>query len=452
MSTTTAFAPAPGAVARQQHAADVEQRVAEIMGIINTATADLVKVIAEAIDTGAWEGWGVRSPQHWVTWRCGVSPSRARRLVAMAKRLEHLPTTARTFATGALTEDQTSVVCRHTPPSHDPVVAELATRLTVPQLQRTLPSLPQPAQPAADAIEPTSSPTARPVEERREVSFGWRDDGLWWMRALLPADEGAVVQSAIEAARNAEFNTRHPDGFGGRRDDDGPSHDSTLAAAAARDRITWSDALCRLATAGFDALTAHHEADGRPETRTQVIVHVDADGDVPPRIHLGPLLPQSTVDELSCDTTVRAILERGSRPVGVGRSRRTVPPTLRMVIEHRDGGCRVPGCSQVRWLHVHHLVHWAAGGRTEPSNLVSLCPAHHRMLHQGRLHVRGDPETPDGLIVTDPSGRPVTPPRPKPPECMPRAAAVREPDRRATPDVGHHLELTRRARPTAGHH
>ena len=78
---------------REQVARSLETRVAETVGLLNVVSAELVSLIAEVIRTDAWKGWGIRSPEHWVVWQCGMSPSRARRLVAMARNLEELPRT-----------------------------------------------------------------------------------------------------------------------------------------------------------------------------------------------------------------------------------------------------------------------------------------------------------------------------------------------------------------------
>ncbi|HET6835808.1 MAG TPA: HNH endonuclease, partial [Acidimicrobiales bacterium] len=128
--------------------------------------------------------------------------------------------------------------------------------------------------------------------------------------------------------------------------------------------------------------------------------------------HLGPVLPAGLADYLSCDSTVRYLLLRHGQPLAMGRRQRTVTPRVRAVIEHRDGGCRVPGCDQARWLHIHHLVHWTHGGGTDPDNLLALCPAHHRMVHHGLLAIRGHP---DGLTFIDHYGRRLEPARPQPP-------------------------------------
>jgi len=108
---------------------------------------------------------------------------------------------------------------------------------------------------------------------------------------------------------------------------------------------------------------------------------------------------------LRCDARVRAVLEAEGRPVSVGRAFRTVPDRTRMVVEDRDGGCRVPGCDRRQWLHVHHVKHWEDGGASDTANLVCLCQHHHRLHHRGRLGIEGDADEPDGMVFTDDRGR-----------------------------------------------
>ena len=67
----------------------------------------------------------------------------------------------------------------------------------------------------------------------------------------------------------------------------------------------------------------------------------------------------------------------------------------RRVLERDRWLCQVPGCSRPA-AHVHHIEFRSAGGSDDPSNLVSLCAAHHlRGIHMGRLRVSG--KAPDAL-------------------------------------------------------
>ena len=50
-------------------------------------------------------------------------------------------------------------------------------------------------------------------------------------------------------------------------------------------------------------------------------------------------------------------------------------------------------------------IHWDDDGPTETWNLISLCPHHHRLHHQGKLGITGNADIPGGLIFTDADGR-----------------------------------------------
>ncbi|MBJ7602540.1 MAG: DUF222 domain-containing protein [Candidatus Dormibacteraeota bacterium] len=94
----------------------------------------------------------------------------------------------------------------------------------------------------------------------------------------------------------------------------------------------------------------------------------------------GQALPPSVAGEAE----VMELWEREGLPIDLGRSRRTVSPRLRTALNARDRGCCFPGCPvPVRRTHAHHLQHWGQGGRTDLSNLVSLCGFHYRRLHEG---------------------------------------------------------------------
>jgi hypothetical protein len=119
----------------------------------------------------------------------------------------------------------------------------------------------------------------------------------------------------------------------------------------------------------------------------------------------GQRLSAETVRRLACDGLVELVLERDGAPVGIGRRGRTVPGYLSRALRHRDRGCRFPGCEHTKWLYAHHLVHWADGGATNLENLVLLCSAHHRLIHEGGWRTSGHPER--NLRFHDPGGRPL---------------------------------------------
>jgi 5-methylcytosine-specific restriction endonuclease McrA len=165
-----------------------------------------------------------------------------------------------------------------------------------------------------------------------------------------------------------------------------------------------ADALALLAETAL-----HHGLDpGAPGERYQVVVHVDApvlaDADRPGQSVLedGVRVSAETSQRLACDAS-RVVMrhDEEGRLLEIGARTRTIPPALRRALQHRDGGCRFPGCG-VRFGQGHHIRHWAQGGPTILSNLALLCRRHHRAVHEEGFQIeRGA----DGeLTFRDPRG------------------------------------------------
>jgi 5-methylcytosine-specific restriction endonuclease McrA len=170
-----------------------------------------------------------------------------------------------------------------------------------------------------------------------------------------------------------------------------------------------ADALGLLAEAAL-----HHALDpGAPGERYQVVVHVDAavlaDAEAPGQSVLedGVRVPAGTSQRLACDAS-RVVMRHDAegRVLEVGARTRTIPPALRRALQHRDGGCRFPGCG-VRVGQGHHIRHWAQGGPTTLTNLLILCRRHHRAVHEEGFQVERQPDGelrfrwPDGRSMPD---------------------------------------------------
>ncbi len=359
---------------REQEAARLEGEIAAVCGLLNATTARLVALIADVLATGSWTGHGIRSAEHWVAWQCGVSAARAHKLVVMARRLTELPAADAAFAAGELSEDQVAVVARHAPVHNDAEVTEFARHATVSQLSRTLRTYP--------FVHPEETEPEL-VEERRDVSFGYADNGRWRLFADLPGDEGALIERTLVTQRDALF------------------HDADMV-----EQVTWADALLALADSAATACASRAHPD-----RSTILVHLATSAENKPAAHLhgGPALPDALRRLLTCDARIRPLWEIDGVPISLGRARRTVPDRTRIIVEERDRGCSTPGCPHTRWLHIHHIVHWEDGGPTNTANLVCLCPFHHRAHHRGQLGIAGNADETDGVRFTDRHGRSLAP-------------------------------------------
>ena len=119
-----------------------------------------------------------------------------------------------------------------------------------------------------------------------------------------------------------------------------------------------------------------------------------------------------TARRLACDAaTVSMHHGPGGEILDVGRRTRTISPALRRALAARDRQCRFPGCGNAR-CDVHHLEHWADGGRTALDNLVLLCRRHHRAVHEEGFRVTIDAA--GDVQFLGPDGRPLpeAPPAP----------------------------------------
>ena len=137
------------------------------------------------------------------------------------------------------------------------------------------------------------------------------------------------------------------------------------------------------------------------------------------RCHLrdGPCIHPATLHRLACDAALRVMIhDQDGSPIDTGRRTRLANGNLRRRLEERDDRrCQFPGCQHTKFLHAHHIVHWADGGLTTLDNLILLCGYHHRLLHEHGYTIQ-TPATgqftfhrPDGTMinpVSDLTGQP----------------------------------------------
>jgi hypothetical protein len=396
--------------------------VASLAADLHDAHARLVDFVATVLVEGTWQAAGLRSPEHCLTLRAGLSRGQATAIVLLARRQAELPATAAALREGLISLDQAAVVARHTPAAFDETVAELAQHATVSQLQRCVTRYDFTLEPRSHdehghllpAEVDTSDPHHRPepVEPAR-LTMGVDPDGRFRLRYEAPADVGALVETALAEAKDHLFHaladaTGADGAAADRRALDGDVLDPNRGPTdGGSPRITWADALMLLATRSLDTGTADTPA---RRSRFRVQVHLDTTGGW---LTGRPRIPKGIVDKLTCAGTLTPVWETDGQPVNVGRTQRVVPHRTRIVVLDRDRGCRHPGCSitATGYLEIHHLIHWRDGGPTDLTNLLGLCPFHHDGHHRGEFTITGDPTRPDGLEFHTQHGLLIGPPR-----------------------------------------
>jgi hypothetical protein len=342
-----------------------ERAIERRHAIISAESAAWLNDIVEFDDSGEWMSDGATSMSAWLAGRFRMSRATARELVRVAHAVRQLPAVHAAFGRAELDLDQLKALTRFVRPAEDELWSRRAPSMSPAELWAE-----------CRRRQRVEREQAELDAKLRYLWMGWDEDRrTLHLEGELPAEQGAAVEAALERAAEdviIEEDVRDPEG-------------ARLA-----------DALVALVTSG---------SEGVPQP--VVVVHTDvsvlggADGlsEAESRVALAP----ETVQRLACDAVVDWVVEAGGIPIGIGRRSREVPPWLRRQVQHRDGGCRFPGCGRTRWAEAHHIEHWGRGGPTDLDNLVLLCHAHHRLVHESGWTIRGHPA--QRLRFHDPGGR-----------------------------------------------
>ena len=82
---------------------------------------------------------------------------------------------------------------------------------------------------------------------------------------------------------------------------------------------------------------------------------------------------------------------------------------MRRAARERDKcRCRFPGCESRR-VDLHHIQHWVNGGRTDLENLISLCPYHHKVVHDRGYLIAAPPGSGEDFAFYRPDGTGIPP-------------------------------------------
>ncbi len=338
------------------------EQAGQLAGQLAQVQAALVELTTGILESQAWVGEGIRSPEHWLQIYTGLSHAQAQQLVRIAERSEDLPRVQQMMAQGRLTADQAGVIARHAPSWAEERVINVAELSTVTQLQRVLSQYSFERTPGGYETPPPPA-HEQPAELSMQTS-----DGRFRLKFETDAAQGALVEQAIREAKDAVFTNGHV-------------------------QATLADGLVEAASRSLAAVTSVAR-----RSHYRVLVHLDTNGRG--WLNKKGALPQELVQAYTCDATTRPVWETEGVPVSVGRNQRIVPNRTRKLVEDRDKGCRYPGCPVTRFLENHHLIPWSQGGPTDLDFLISLCPHHHDQLHKGAFTIQGSPSTPDGLVFT----------------------------------------------------
>ncbi|CAO5170092.1 Restriction endonuclease [Frankia sp. AiPs1] len=400
----------------------VEETICRWSARLAAATYTWLTTIAAFDRRQGWAGIGIRSCAHWLAWRCGLDLRTAREQLATAHALQQLSAVRAAFSTGELSYSKVRAITRVAGPDDEADWLRHARQTTASRLERL--------------VSRHRQQTADPAKLRaaRKLALRANPDGSIRLTATLSPDDAAVLVAALDAAGTSLESGRHtvPE----QSPDAAPAPtglpEDGATAHTPRGQIRDADALIAIAEAFLHhgapalqdsphSLTVHvpttgEDAASGPSSNTDASDHdvprntQDDHGSLPAGIaavtgwSIG--LPGRMVARLGCDALIRALItDRENNPLHLGRRNRLPTRRLRDAVYARDQGvCQFPSCEHTKWLQIHHCHEWDAGnGNTDIEDLLLICGAHHRAIHDEALMVR---RRADGtVIVRAPGGR-----------------------------------------------
>ncbi len=331
----------------------------QLVALENAARSQCVRFVHELMERDEWHRDTCGGFERWLCQQFQFSRRVALEIVAVASRFGELPLVMARFSEGALSWDQTVAICEFASSEDQAAVVESAETMTLEQCRATA------------RRHRLKKPDEKPWLKRKATMSWSRSGDVFKLSASFDSNSGAVVERALNHAMDVQY------------------------ATAANPELRYPQ---RLAQAVVDVCSTNI-THGMEAPRPTVVVHVDAGvlagvKNGVGEIENGPSVDHMVAQRLACDGKVQLVFDgTDGKPVGIGRTSRRVPHWLARQLNHRDGGCRFPGCGSNVFLHFHHIDQWVRDkGHTNLDRMITLCGRHHYFIHEFDWKIRGGPD------------------------------------------------------------
>jgi hypothetical protein len=355
-----------------------EERVAHLdraFRVIAATQGEVVAILGEVARSQQYRDEGATSTESWLVERFGVSTATARALTQVGEKAWDVPQLVGALRAGEVSLDKVHAVIDVATPENDYELCDQAKQHSVRELADI-------ARSSAELAR-TGSPYSRSEHDGRYLRF---NDSHRTISAQLPSESYAEAKARIDAyleeiPSDAEtpLDQRRSDAFMG------------LIHSSNGDTTTEGSPFLVVAHVPLAALV--DDAGEQSALTGELEQH--------------GLIDVETVRRIACDATIVVALDDDvGHTMYEGRAKRFPTQAQRREVMRRDRQCRFPGCTNVTFTNVHHIVAWKPGGRTDLDNLALTCLHHHHLVHSEGWTMSGNAN--GELTFTGPSGRVMT--------------------------------------------
>ena len=186
---------------REQRVLKVKElaaQITELTGHLNAGHYRWLALIAEFDRLRGWSDGSTSSCAHWLNWQCGIDMGAAREKVRVAHALEKLPRIAAAMAGGQLSYSKARALTRVACENTEEYFLSIALHGTAAHVEKLVRCYRR----AKESEELTREAQQQAT---RLLSHCYDEDGSLILKARLPAEMGALVLKALEAALKRRF-------------------------------------------------------------------------------------------------------------------------------------------------------------------------------------------------------------------------------------------------------
>jgi hypothetical protein len=180
---------------RVREISELGDQITELAGHLNAGNYRFLKLVAEFDLRNGWVDNETQSCAQWLNWKCGIAMGAAREKVRVARALEDLPKISAAMERGEISYSKVRELTRVADTGTEAELLTIALHGTADHVQKMVCAYRR----AKDAEELTREALQ---QAERSVTYSYDANGSLILRAKLPAETGALILKALEAAMN----------------------------------------------------------------------------------------------------------------------------------------------------------------------------------------------------------------------------------------------------------
>jgi len=351
----------------------LRRRLTSLSQEMTSQHADLLECLVRFDELKGWRSTGASHCAAWMNMEIGIGIQLGWEYLRVGRQLRQLPTLRALFRVGKISWSKVRLITRVADQENEKILCHAALDASVSDIK----SLCQEYR-WNDTNRDSENQQALQQWQSRSLTWDETSNGSTRIQLVLPPALAQAFLNSVEHALNQEELNQ--------------STDTSTKLSTRRADAALLMAETSLQSAGKDISTADRyqvivsvDESELSITNTQTVKTENTDTKPAKRpIVIGAgSIANETARRLACDCSVAIHKTSNGEPIDIGRKSRIWPKAMARAIKTRDQQCVWPGCTQSRHLHIHHIKHWADGGKTSVKNGASLCSHHHTLVHEG---------------------------------------------------------------------